>query len=356
MSFLRNAWYVANWSAQVTRELQSRTILCEPVVLYRTESGEAVALADRCPHRFVPLSRGKLKGDIIECTYHGLCFNQQGVCTFNPHGNGVIPKAARVKSYPIHERDGIVWIWMGEQSLADTTSIPDFPQFGDPVAYTAVYGYLHVSANYQLISDNLLDLTHGQYIHPMFVNANGKPQDMLASPAEERTVWAKYRRLNSYPNQYFQMHGFPGEALADTHNEMRWNPPGSLLLDVGITKAGAPRGDGFSIPTAHLLTPETETTTHYFWSMARDFRRDDTELSKRLLQTGTDIFTNEDKPAIEAQQRSMKTETDLFAMNPVLLSTDGPSVRARRMLSELVHLEGRESQPNARTPEVQTGS
>jgi vanillate O-demethylase monooxygenase subunit len=268
-----------------------------------------------------------------------LCFDTSGACVLNPHGNGAIPKAARVKSYPVRERYGMVWIWMGDHQLVDDKKIPAFTQFGDPERFVSVCGALYVKANYQLITDNLLDLTHGQYIHPIFANANGQPIEMLPSAPEEDTVWAKYRRRSAYANSYFQTLGFPKDELADTHNEMRWNPPALLLLDVGITAAGTGRDNGFSVPTAHLLTPETETTTHYFWGMARNFRMDDAALSDWLLKAGTNTFTNEDTPVIEAQQRAMGTETDLLKCNPVLLTTDGPSVRARRLLAEMIRVE-----------------
>ncbi|GAB3627042.1 Toluene-4-sulfonate monooxygenase system iron-sulfur subunit TsaM1 [Pandoraea terrae] len=339
MAFLENTWYAAAWSGEVGRQLLPRTFLNQPVVLYRKENGAIAALADRCPHRFVPLHLGKLKGDIVECGYHGLCFKDTGECSFNPHGDGAIPKAARVKSYKVAERHGVVWIWMGDADLADESKIHDFGQFGDSERYASVFGYLHVAANYQLITDNLLDLTHGQYIHPLFANPAGPSTMEPNPPYDENTVWAKFIRRNQYPNKYFEMLGYPGDRRGDHRNYMRWNPPALLLLDVGMTGVGEPHDKGISIPTAHLLTPETESTTHYFWGMARDFRRDDTALGEILLQIGTNVFDNEDKPIIEAQQRSMGSTTELLALKPVLLQTDAPAVRARRILGELIQNE-----------------
>jgi vanillate O-demethylase monooxygenase subunit len=344
MSFIRNAWYAAGWSHELESNLVPRTFLNEPVVIFRDHDGAPTALADRCPHRFAPLSLGKLKDGILECGYHGLCFDSSGACVTNPHGDHVIPKKARVKNYRLSERNGIVWIWMGDPALADEGEIRDFPQFGKNPHFVAVYGYLHVEANYQLISDNLLDLTHGQYIHPMFTNAAGPAALEPSDDPDESTVWAKFVRKSQYPNKYFQFLGYPAEKLGDHRNYMRWNPPAVLLLDVGMTGVGEPHENGISIPTAHLITPETETTSHYFWSMARDFRLEDEAFSQRLLEIGVDIFTREDKPIIEAQQRSMGGTTDLLSLKPVLLTTDGPSVRARRVLLRLMG----EEQPSVR--------
>src|SRR5262245_50628355 len=128
MEFLRNAWYVAAWSDELTRDrLLARTLLEEPVVLFRTATGQPAALFDRCPHRFAPLSRGRLKGDVIECGYHGLCFDRNGTCAHNPHNPGHVPPRAHVRSYALVERQGIVWIWMGEPERADPALVPDFP-------------------------------------------------------------------------------------------------------------------------------------------------------------------------------------------------------------------------------------
>jgi phenylpropionate dioxygenase-like ring-hydroxylating dioxygenase large terminal subunit len=344
MGFIRNSWYAAGWSSEFGNNLISRTILNEPVVLFRVESGTAVALADRCAHRFAPLSRGKLKGDVLECGYHGLCYDSTGACVFNPHGTHVIPKVARVKSYELVERDGIAWIWMGEPAQSDESKIRSFPQFGNTKKFVSVEGYLHVRANYQLISDNLLDLTHGQYLHPMFANPAGPAKFEPNDDPDPDTIWAKFVRKSQYPNKYFQFLGYPADKLGDHRNFMRWNPPGVLLLDVGMTGVGAPVSEGISIPTAHLLTPETEHTTHYFWAMARDFRLDDEALSKQLLEVGVNIFTNEDKPMIEAQQRAIGDTDDLLSLRPILLSTDGPAVKARRVIQRLL----KEAQPTGR--------
>lgn len=339
MTFIRNSWYAAGWSREIGRQLTARTVLNEPVVMFRTEGGQAVALADRCAHRFVPLSRGKLKGDVLECGYHGLCYDTSGACVANPHGDHSIPRAARVKSYKLSERDGIAWIWMGDPALADEAKIRRFPQFGSPAQFTSVEGYLHVKANYQLISDNLLDLTHGQYLHPMFTNPAGPASFEPFKDPDPDTVWARFLRRNQYPNKYFQFLGFPADKLGDHRNCMRWNAPAVMLLDVGMTGVDRPESEGISIPTAHLLTPETETTTHYFWAMARDFRLADEALSGELREIGISIFNNEDKPMIEAQQTVVGEADDFLSLKPVLLATDGPSVQARRIVLRLLREE-----------------
>ncbi len=350
MPFLRSTWYAAAWSRELRERMLPRTILNEPIVLFRKADRTVVGLQDRCVHRFVPLHLGRLENNIIECKYHGLRFDETGSCIFNPHGDGSIPAGVRVKSYIVVERFGVAWIWMGDPTRADPSQIRCFTEFDDDPRYTSVTGYTHVAANYQLISDNLLDLTHGQYVHPLFTNSAG-PSTMEADTSNEPgTIWAKFVRKNQYPNQYFQMLGYPKDQRGDHRNYMRWNAPGVLLLDVGMTSVGGSPSEGISIPTAHLLTPETLTSTHYFWGMARNFRLDDESFSEQLLKTGMTVFENEDKPIIEAQQRAMGVSDDLFGMKPALLQTDRAAVRARRLLERMIRHECGEEVEQPRPP------
>lgn len=122
MKFVRNTWYCAAWSESIGRGPIQRKFLGEAIVLYRSESGDPVALSNRCPHRFAPMHKGCLKGDAIECPQHGLRVEPSAACVYNPHGDGKIPRAAKLKPFPPHERDGIVWIWMGETEKADPAS------------------------------------------------------------------------------------------------------------------------------------------------------------------------------------------------------------------------------------------
>jgi vanillate O-demethylase monooxygenase subunit len=162
--FLRNAWYVAAWSFEVKKALFERTIINESILMYRKLDGTAVAMSNACPHRFAPLHGGKLLGDIVECPYHGLQYDATGVCVHNPHGNGKVPARARTRSYPLVEVHDMLWIWMGDPALANPDTIPDFSCHSDP-RYPTVGGVIEMHANYELISDNLMDLTHVEYVH-----------------------------------------------------------------------------------------------------------------------------------------------------------------------------------------------
>src|SRR5882672_7812775 len=162
--FLRNAWYVAGWDSEVTRQLRAIQILGDRLVLYRTGPGTLVALEDACPHRKLPLSMGRLRGDEIECGYHGLVFNSAGQCTRIP-GASRIPRSACVRSYPAASRYGLVWIWMGDVALADSSRIFPVEHWDDPLWDKNQGGTMTVDCNYLFVTDNLLDPTHVSWVH-----------------------------------------------------------------------------------------------------------------------------------------------------------------------------------------------
>lgn len=165
MAFLNDAWYVAGWSDEAKAgEMFHRTILEQRIVFFRTTDGSPVALRDRCPHRFVPLHLGRIRGDVVECCYHGLQFDCTGACVRNPHGDGQIPAAAKVRTYPVVDKHGMLWIWMGE-SAHDASTIPDYSMLDTGAGYRTSRGRTLIEANYELMGENLLDLSHVPFLH-----------------------------------------------------------------------------------------------------------------------------------------------------------------------------------------------
>ena len=185
-AFVRNAWYVAAWQHEVEAgQALSREILGTPVLLYRTADGTPVALEDRCCHRALPLSMGRVLGDRIECGYHGLQFDRAGDCVAVP-GQIAIPPGARVPAYPLVERDRFVWIWMGDADRMDPADIPAFHWLDHP-DWRAKPSYLHIRCNYQLLIDNLLDLSHLPFVHPTTLGEMG----VAETPRRDRTYAAR---------------------------------------------------------------------------------------------------------------------------------------------------------------------
>ncbi len=280
--FLRNHWYVAASDQEVQDKPLGRTLLGEPVVLFRTEDGQIGAMEDRCPHRQLPLSMGKRIGDALQCHYHGLRFDRTGKCVRVP-GQDMIPQSARVRTFPVVERYHWIWIWMGDPALADPAKITDFHWLDDP-NWGAKTSYLHVEANWQLVVDNLLDLTHLAFVHETTIGnmALVEHAAVRVQRRDDNVVVTRWIIDQPGPPTFVKVGKFTGNV--DRWQIIDYAPPAFLRLDVGATPTGtgAPEGrrvNGIGMRNLNAITPETETTSHYFWGQAHDFdvknRRDD---------------------------------------------------------------------------------
>lgn len=339
MSFLRNAWYAAAWADEVDGELLlPRRLLDEPVVLWRRGDGAAVALADRCPHRFAPLHLGRrVEGDRIECAYHGLRFDGRGACVFNPHGNGMIPPKAVVRRYPLVERDELLWIWMGDPALADAASIPEFAFLSDP-AFQNVKGYTLAEGHYELMTDNIMDLGHIEFLHPGLLGSEAVRKAKSEVVQHGRTVHSNRLTRDEVLPPFLQTWYEAGARPVQRWLNVRWDPAACMKLTVGVLPEGEPRERAHESQGCHLMTPATATTTHYFWAQGRNWGERDPALDAGRLASLRTAFDTQDKPMIEAVQRNMGT-TDLDSLKPVMLATDAGAVRARRLLAQLVAQE-----------------
>jgi vanillate O-demethylase monooxygenase subunit len=341
MAYLRNTWYVAAWDEEIkAQELFSRRLLDEPLVLFRDPSGQVKALADRCPHRFAPLSKGVLCDDSVRCPYHGLEFDGEGQCTRNPHGNGAIPKAAQVRAYPVVEKYSVIWIWMGEASMADESLIPDFSCM-DPQHFYVAKRYLYARANYVLESDNILDLSHIQYLHPSTLGSADVSSAITKVEQEGATVWSYRQTVNEImPAFLYDAMGIAPDTPVDRWTDVRWNAPASLLLMAGAVPTGRPRNEGRETALPHLFTPETQTTTHYWFSfpMPVEMGAMGKQIAEGQVSALAVPFTEEDLPMLEAQQLAMG-DSDFWSLKPVLLAGDAGAIRARRVLDGLIAQE-----------------
>lgn len=339
--YLRNVWYAAAISSEVGDGLLHRVILDVPVVLFRDDNGVAAALRDVCPHRFAPLSKGKRKSGGIECPYHGLVFAASGKCVLNPHGDGRILPSAKVATYPVIERHRIIWIWLGDAGLADPTTIPDFSFLDTGIARTLSVNHQVTRAHYELMTDNILDLTHADFLHPLLNSGGGTrqgaPDVKDIDPSSMRVSWT-WGPSPALPFMDYVI--VPGTDM-HTRLAVRWHAPAAMFLsvDFATTREGLDQPDRFITPSVHIMTPETPYSTHYFFLSMRNFAVDNDELT-RILEEGTRYaFGHEDRPMIEAVQANMGRETDIFAMRPLGLIGDLGGVRAREKLRKLVEAE-----------------
>ncbi len=334
MSYIRQAWYVAAFIAEVGRTPIFRTLLGEPVVLYRTAAGSPVALSDICPHRRAPLHLGRVHQDSIACPYHGLRFDPTGACVHNPNFNNPAP-ALRARSFPVVERDDMIWLWMGAAGDADPSTILSFDAVVSSERVTSVHGYLNIKAAEPLISDNLLDLSHAEFLHPYLANAGFNTRLLQTVRAEGDCVLSLYA-IKDEPLTPILAQLWDGKPIprADMRFEMRWDPPSCLLLEIGATLPDRDKSEGVTAWVSHLLTPETENSTHYFWAFARNSKLNDEVLNAQLREGISQAFMAEDAPIIEWQQR-YDTLPGRPPMRRQVLPGDAGGARARRIVERL---------------------
>ncbi len=332
--FLRNYWYVAAWDHEVSRKPLDRIILNEPLVLFRKEDGTPVAFEDRCCHRRYPLHKGTLIGDTLQCGYHGLTFDMSGACIRVP-GIDVIPARAQVKAYPVVERYHWVWVWMGDPALADESTVPDFHWLDDP-AWGAKGTLLHVKCDYELIIENLLDLTHLTFVHATTIGnmATAEQAQMKFERGGNEVHVNRWMIDTPPPPTYVKAGGFTTNV--DRWQLIHYTPPAFVRLYVGAaeTGTGAPqahRVGGIGMRNLNAITPETEKTTHYFWAQAHDFQVNNPAVTEMIFQEILKAFL-QDKEVLEAQQQTIDLDPDAPTVNT---NHDAGGLEARRILQRL---------------------
>jgi vanillate O-demethylase monooxygenase subunit len=341
MAFLKNAWYCAGWSSHLADKPKAIKILGKELLMYRRSDGSVVAVSNVCPHRFAPLDGGRIVNDQIECPYHGLRFDGSGACALNPHGSGTITPGARLQAYPLVEKSGALWVWMGNPEAAKQEDIVDYGYVTDP-AWAGFTGYLHMNVDYQVVVDNQLDLTHSTYLHAKTV---GAPRQETAEGRDRREyrfhktdgiVHSDAVRRDTPPAPIFAL--FQDRTLSDIHAPMSLHFPSNLILDIATTDPGSPKASGSRLPSAHFITPETETSCHYFFAFFRNERIADTRITERMEALVRHAFLEEDAPMIQKCFDRMEGK-EMFDLKPVILETDAAAVYARRALAKLIRDE-----------------
>ena len=311
LNVLEDIWYVAALSEELTDKPLARIICGMPMVLYRGESGQVVALEDRCPHRQAPLSLGNVLGDDIQCNYHGFVFDKAGTCIHIPRQDAV-PSSNRVDFFSATERWGYIWIWWGEQSKSDSSLIPDFPWTEEDHRRTQ-YFHWRVNANFQLMADNLLDVSHVDFLHKHSI---GSKIDDRASQAEApkvsfetETVGNRVTTIRRVHNTLLagvtaKWHGSEGPVTRVSTGT--WLPPNHCIMMLQFEEDGEMNE---TINMEHLMTPETDKTCHYFMDWTWDFPGLDGYLDHlEVDREQRALIEVDDIPMVEAQQRNI----DLF--------------------------------------------
>lgn len=329
MTLIRNAWYVAGFSEEIAEgEMVPRRILGDHILLLRRSGGDLAAMIDRCPHRFAPLSLGQFDGETVTCRYHGLGFGADGKCSHNPHG----PNAGlRVESWPVVEDEGLIWVWPGDADKSRDAAPPRFEL--DTDTHHVRHGYIHGNADYRLMVDNILDLSHIEFLHPLLGTQEVRNAAVEVTATDGAITVSRAMKGETLADGLAFVYGSRGEQV-DRTLTVEWTAPSNMLLSVGIEKPSGATGSR----TLHLFTPETASSTHYFYvsSMAR--QNATVEQFDAFADALARVFNSEDKPMIDAQQQRIGAR-EFSELRPALLRIDKAAVLARRTLERMAAAE-----------------
>jgi vanillate monooxygenase len=351
--FPKNTWYVACTPDEIDDKPLGRTICNEKIVFFRAEEGKVAAVEDFCPHRGAPLSLGFVRNGQLVCGYHGLEMGCDGKCSSMPGQR--VRGFPSIRSYPVVERHGFIWVWTGDAALADPDKIPELHWANNPEwAYGG--GLYHINCDYRLMIDNLMDLTHETYVHATSI---GQPEIEEASPEtkvngdEVLTI----RHMHNIPAPPFwhtalkaalEDDNLPEDVLVDRWQICHFTPPSHILIEVGVAQAGkggyeAPNENKASSIVVDFITPETETSIWYFWGMARNFNPQDQALTDRIREGQGKIFA-EDLEMLESQQQNLLKYPDRRLL---MLNIDSGGVQARRIIDRVLKEEQEQSSSRA---------
>jgi len=336
MNFLRNQWYAAAEADELGAGPVGRILLNEPIVMYRTPDGRPVAMEDRCCHRRAPLSKGKIEGANLRCGYHGFLYGPDGKVVWVP-GQDKIPPGAAVKTYPLIEKYGLVWIWMGVAARRDEALIPDEFKWNVAPGWVSTGARLPVAANHMLLVDNLMDLSHVPFLHAATIgSANDTDPDLTW---ERGPNWVQGTRIgrNLIPTARARALGV--NSNMDVTKVMKFMPASNVSIEITQIETGLKPGETprwcFHSFILNAMTPETERSCHYFWRSTRDYDVASEETTALIFKSTTVAF-NEDKDMLEAEQRIIDLNP---AATQIDVMGDTGGLQARRIVDRFMSEE-----------------
>jgi phenylpropionate dioxygenase-like ring-hydroxylating dioxygenase large terminal subunit len=336
--FVRNAWYAAAWDRELTDGLLPIKVLGENIVLYRQSNGAAAALEDACAHRKVPLSMGRIRGDHVECGYHGLRFAASGECVHIPCSERV-PKAAKVRSFPMESRYGLLWIWMGDPQAAQSGDIMEVAHWDDPLWSRTGGDSMVVDCNYLYVTDNLLDPSHVAWVHPSSFGDAACQATPVQVKAYEAGVYAS-RWMHDAPVAplYRRFVRFEGTCDRLQHYEVRFPCHAvikAIFVPAGTSHESAATNDAaFIMDSYNFLTPVDQEHTRYFWFQVHNSPSSDADAS-RALAAGVKGAFEEDRVILNAVQKGFARSRT----GNIDLPIDSAPLRFRRLVRKLIDHE-----------------
>ena len=339
--FPRNAWYVACTPDEIADKPLGRTICNEKIAFFRGEGGKVAAVEDFCPHRGAPLSLGRVCDGQLVCGYHGLAMGCEGKTVSMP-GQRVQGFPA-IRTYPVFERYGFIWVWPGDAAQADPAKIHHLAWAEDP-GWAYGGGLYHIACDWRLMVDNLMDLTHETYVHASSIGQKEIDETPVKTRTEgDHVITSRFMEGVMAPPFWqanLRAHGLPDDQPVDRWQVCHFTPPSHVMIEVGVALAGrggydAAPSDKVASIVVDFITPETDSTMWYFWGMARNFRPEDAELTAAIREGQGKVFA-EDTAILEAQQRNLVLHPNRRLL---MLNIDAGGVQSRRVIDRLVAAE-----------------
>lgn len=336
----RNQWYLAAFADELGADIIGRTILGEHVILLRAMDGTVRGLSGICPHRMMPLKKGKLADDQITCPYHGLSFALDGDCVSAPTVSR--KPDCSLRTYPVVEVGPLIWIWPGDPKLAEATPLPNQQSIGIGTDgwHTDCVQRITLKARAQLLIDNLFDLSHLGFVHADIVGDGGVQLAMVEPKIEENDGRLRVSRtLLDAPLDPYNQFLFP-DAGPRIANVIETDMVGISLLNAGSAAWDGPTPESSLLGNMnfiHGITPETEHSTHYWSILARDFRQDDQQLAAALRAQNIAVI-QQDIDVLESIEK-------VIGEAPILpkelsIKTDAGALRARLRILQMIKAEG----------------
>ncbi len=323
-----NCWWVAAFSNEVSREMLGRWLLDTPVLLYRREDGTPVALENRCPHRGAPLTLGCLKGDDVQCGYHGFRFAPDGACIDVPSMKSP-PACASVRAFPVVEKPPFIWIYLGDPDRIDDVPPPATLDWTSDDAFATVHGRMDVAANYMLLKENVLDLTHFGYVHAKSFGITDWVNPPTFSTDGDTTSYRQNFTRSPLPPLFAEPLGLAPGTPFDRENYGSFLSPALQIAAVDFRDPDDGRLAGrFRI--SHATTPIDPTHMYYFWVLGRDHGTTTAQFAQ--LEAMTKSGFSEDEAMIEAIQASTDRDPRGSGAPEISVKSDTAGIQARRIV------------------------
>jgi phenylpropionate dioxygenase-like ring-hydroxylating dioxygenase large terminal subunit len=340
MAFARNHWYVIASTDEIDQPDAGPLgrIVCDvPIVVFRDATGTVTALSDRCSHRRFPLSRGRVNEGVLICGYHGFSYDGSGTCVAVP-GQETIPSRADVQPFPVLVRGPWIFVWPGDPAIADESALPALP-WVDDAGWVEVHGMRPLAARYELLIDNLLDLSHETYLHAGFIGTPEVASTPIDTTVDEAAGIVRVsRHMSSVACPPFYEKSTGMSSPIDRWQDIEYHPPGVYILHSRIAPVGLPPEDehlAAHVKVLYGITPATATSTYDFWLVARDFALDDAGVST-FMEHMNDQVVMQDVVALDELERRISIDPNPFEVN---IKIDRGGLQARRMVSQLIEME-----------------